>query len=396
MKRKRSLLAGHYQAALRQHLTDGAESDLTAAHRLGQQAVKLGLETLDLAKIHEEALLAVMLPKHDSHAGEDVVRRCVAFFAEAALPVEETHRGVQEAGEHLKVMLATLTERTVELAKSNEELQREIVIRRSVEDSLRISELTTSQLLKKSRQMQDELRQLSRRLIMAQEEERRRISRDLHDVIAQSLTGINLRLSALKTQTMEDARDLHKKIAATQRLVEKSVAIVHRFARDLRPALLDDLGLIPALEVYLKGFMEETGIRASLRAFAGLEKLRSETRTVLYRVVQEALVNVSKHAKASEVKVHLHDEAGTICLDIIDNGRGFAVEGVRQGRGSKRLGLLGMRERVAMVGGSLAVESAPGASTSLHIRIPPRGRRSPLVPEKTAKPQPSTPLEIDL
>jgi signal transduction histidine kinase len=380
MKPKLSRLAADYKAALLQFLAD--EVDLKAARRLGQRAVRLGLETLGLAKVHEEALSKVMVSEGVPSVG--VARRCVKFFAEAALPMEETHRGVIEVNEHLQVMLETLTERTVELARSNEALQDEVARRRVVEDSLRISELTTSQLLKKSRQMQEELRQLSRRLIVAQEQERQRISRDLHDVVAQALTSINLRLAALKSHTLEGAKDLHKKIAATQRLVEKSVAIVHRFARDLRPALLDDLGLIPALKAYLESFVEETGIRASLDAFAGVEKLRSETRTVLFRVIQEALVNVGRHSQASEVKVRIQDEGGTVCLDVHDNGKGFVVGSVRSGRGSKRLGLLGMRERVEMIGGSLSIESAPGKTTILRIRIPPRTNRAPKVAVKPA------------
>ena len=196
MKLKLSRLSQNYRAALRKHLMDGEGANLAAAQKLGERAVRLGLETLDLAKIHEEALLVVMLPHHTARASEGMVRACVAFFAEAAMPVEETHRGAQEANEHLKVMLETLTERTMELANSNEALRGEIERRRVVEDSLRLSELTTSQLLKKSRQMQEELRQLTRRLMAAQEDEQRRISRDLHDVIAQALTGINLKLSA--------------------------------------------------------------------------------------------------------------------------------------------------------------------------------------------------------
>lgn len=375
MKLKLSRLSQNYRAALRKHLMDGEGANLAAAQKLGERAVRLGLETLDLAKIHEEALLVVMLPHHTARASEGMVRACVAFFAEAAMQVEETHRGAQEANEHLKVMLETLTERTMELANSNEALRGEIERRRVVEDSLRLSELTTSQLLKKSRQMQEELRQLTRRLMAAQEDEQRRISRDLHDVIAQALTGINLKLSALKAETTEGARDLRKKIAATQKLVEKSMAVVHRFARDLRPALLDDMGLIPALKSHLKGFTVQSGIRASLEAYAGVEELRGQIQTVLFRVVQEALVNVGKHSQASRVRLKIREAEGMVSLEIHDDGKGFAVEETRQGKGSRGLGLLGMRERVEMVGGSLAVESAPGKATTLRVRIPLRAGR---------------------
>lgn len=388
MKLKISRLKQNYRASLWKCLAEDEAFDLGAARRLGERAVKLGLETLDLAKMHEEALLQVMLQHPTVRAGKGMVRRGVAFFAEAALPLEGTHRGAVEANEHLKVMLETLTKRTIELAHSNQELKGEIAQRREVEASLRVSELTTSQLLTKSRQMQEELRHLSRRLIAAQEDERRRISRDLHDVIVQTLTGINLRLAALKSETTKTNRDLHKKIAVTQRLVEKSVEVVHRFARDLRPTLLDDLGLIPALKSYFVGFMEQRGIRVSLVAYADLEKLRCETRTVLYRVVQEALVNVGKHSRASVVQVRFHEEGNAVCLEIEDDGCGFVVEGARMGKGSKRLGLLGMKERVEMVGGSFAVESSPGKGTKIRIRILQRAR--PAKKLASVKPNPIT------
>ncbi len=392
MKLKLLHLTKLYRGALRKHLADGAASDLSTARRLGAQAVEMGLETLDLAKIHEQALLDMVLPHHSTQASEGTIRHCVAFFAEVSTPMEETHRGAREANDHLKVMLETLTERTMELATSNEELKREISRRRLVEDSLRISEMTTSRLLKKSRQMQEDLRQLSRRLLFAQEEERRRISRDLHDIIAQTLTGIHMRLAALKLQSTASTRDLHQKIAITQRLVEKSVDIVHRFARDLRPTLLDDLGLIPALKAYLKGFMEQGGIRVALTAYAGVEELHSDTRTVLYRVAQEALANVGRHSKASLVTVRLHERKGAVCMEIHDNGQGFAVDGKRFGKGGKRLGLLGMQERVEMVGGTFGVESAPGKETTVRVEIPPR----PLKPSKplTAKKRKTPPAPI--
>jgi len=369
-------LAKSYQVALRKHLAESDASDLTAANKIGKQALRLGIGTLDLAKIHEEALLTVILPHHSGRNDISNIRRCVAFFAEAAKPLEKTHSGAPEAGAHLSVMLETLTERTLALASSNQELKKEIALRQSIEDSLRISEQTTSLLLKKSCELQEDLRYLSRRLLSAQEEERRRISRDLHDVITQTLTGISLRLVALKGQTTASARELHQKIAVTQRMVEKSVNIVHRFARDLRPALLDDLGLIPALKAHLKGFMEEGGIRVSLIVYAGVEKLSWDVRTVLYRVVQEALKNVGRHSRASQVTVRLYEEEGKVCMEIHDNGCGFDVDKARYGKGCKRLGLLGMRERVEMVGGKFVALSSPGEETTLRIEIPPSATKA--------------------
>ena len=290
--------------------------------------------------------------------------------AASRMKTEETRHATRTATARLKSIIGTLTQRTKELATSNEKLKREIAQRKSVEKSLRTSEQTTVQVLQKSRRMQEELRLLSRRLLSVQEEERKRISRELHDVVAQALTGINVRLSMLKTQSTADASDLHKKIATTQRLVLKSVEIVHRFARDLRPTVLDDLGLIPALKSYLKVVREETGLEIDLSTFRGVEKLDGGAKTVLYRVVQEAISNVVQHAKASRVTVLLAEHRGIFCMDIHDNGRGFQMDKIEAAETGKHLGLLGMRERVEMVGGTFCVESAPGKQTTIRVEIP--------------------------
>jgi signal transduction histidine kinase len=369
-KVKLSAFSQSYLASLGKHLMEGSASGLEAARGLGLRAVRLGLETLDLARIHEDALITLMLPHYSARTSNGMVRCAGAFFAEAITSIEETHRGAREANANLKVMIGKLSQRTGELASSNAELKLEIVQRKGVEDALRKSELTSSQLLERSRQMQEELRQLSRRLLSAQEEERKRISRELHDVIAQTLTGINVRLATLKSQSATNAKDLHRKIASTQRLVEKSVDIVHRFARDLRPAVLDDLGLIPALHSYMKAFIEQTGIRVGFTAFAGVEKLDSARRTVLYRVAQEALTNIARHAKASHAKVSIHNHSGTVCMVITDDGKGFQVEGAVFAKNRRCLGLLGMRERVEMVGGAFYMESAPGRQTTIRVEIP--------------------------
>lgn len=374
MKTKQPAFSRRYLAALGRHLKHGPASSAEAARRLGLQAIKLGLETLDLARIHEEALIALVLPDHSARTSDGMIRRAGVFFTEAITPIEETHRGAREANIYLRVMIERLSQRTGELAAANKELKQEIVHRKAMEDSLRTSELTSSQLLEKSHHMQEELRHLSRRLLSAQEDERKRISRELHDVIAQTLTGINLRLATLKLQSAASTRNLREKIASTQRLVEKSVDIVHRFARDLRPSVLDDLGLIPALHSYIKIFTEQTGVRVAFTAFAGVEKLDGAARTVLYRVAQEALTNVARHAKASHAKVGIRRRNGAVSMEINDNGKGFQVEGAVFAKSRNRLGLLGMRERVEMVGGTFCVESAPARETTIRVEIPHKSR----------------------
>ena len=267
------------------------------------------------------------------------------------------------------------------LAVANRELRREIDRRQAVEKSLRKSEEHYGRLLEQSRHMQEQLRLLSRQVLSTQEEERKKISRELHDVIAQTLTGINVRLAALKKEATTNTRGLKRSIGHTQRLVEQSVTTVHRFARKLRPTVLDDLGLIPALHTFMKHFRAETGIHVSLLAFAAVEELNGDKRTVLYRVAQEALTNIARHAQASRAEVKLQKLDRAVCMTITDDGRGFPTERVVQAKKGKRLGLLGMRERLEIVGGNFTVTSAPGKGTTVLAQIPlldrPSGGRKP-------------------
>ena len=249
------------------------------------------------------------------------------------------------------------------LAASNQRLEREITQRKAMEEALQKSEQHQAQL-------SEQARYLSRRILQAQEDERKRISRELHDEIAQTLVGINVRLSELSRDAEVNPRGLQKRIARAQRLVEKSVATVHRFARELRPSVLDDLGLIPALHTFMKGIREQTGMRVSLSAFGAVEKINGDKRTVLYRVAQEALNNAARHAQASQAEVRIEKLGGAICVTIKDDGKGFQLEQVLRANKNRRLGLLGMRERLQMVGGNVAIDSTPGEGTTILAQIP--------------------------
>jgi PAS domain S-box-containing protein len=256
------------------------------------------------------------------------------------------------------------------LALANRELRREILRRQAAEQSLKKSERRQARSLEQSRLLQEKLRLLSRQVLRAQEAERQRISRELHDVIAQTLTSINVRLAAWKVGLPPDAKGFGRQIAFTQRLVEHSVKTVHRFIRELRPTVLDDLGLIPALYAFLKTFRAETGIRVSLSAFAAVEQANGDKRTILYRVAQEALTNIARHAQAARADVKIQKLRGAIRMTIRDDGRGFELERVSRGGRKQRFGLLGMRERVEMVGGNFTLHSAPGKGTTVVVRIP--------------------------
>lgn len=256
------------------------------------------------------------------------------------------------------------------LAAANRELRQEIVRREAVEAALRLSEQKHRRLLKQAHRLQEQLRHLSHGILQAQEDERKRISRELHDDITQTLVGINVHLETLARQAAINPTLLKARVARTQRVVEKLLNIIHQFARELRPTALDDLGLTVTLRSLLKDFMKRTGIRVRFSTFAEVEQLDNSRLTVLYRVVQSALANVAEHAHASQVKVSLRRRGDQVRLEISDNGRSFSAARVFQARRNKHLGLLGMRERVEMVGGHFTVESAPGRGTTIQAVVP--------------------------
>ena len=372
MIRKSTGLSRRYQAALRKHLKQGPPASLQPAQGLGRRAMTIGLDTLDLARIHEQALIALVLPSYSAGTRDAMVRRAGTFFAEAITPIETTHRTAREANVRLNQMIETLNRHSTDLTDSNRQLKQEIAQRKLVEESLRKSEQHYSQLLEQAHRLQEQLRLLSHQLLVAQEEERKKISRELHDEIAQTLTGINVQLATLKTEAMVNTKGLQKKITRTQRLVEKSVDIVHRFARDLRPSVLDDMGLVSALHTFMKSFTKRTGIHIRFTTFTSgwIKQLDNATRTVLYRVAQEALTNVARHAQANQVEVNIEKLRNAICLRVKDNGKSFEAQRVMHSKRNTRLGLIGMRERLEMVGGTFSVESAPGQGTTIRAQIP--------------------------
>jgi len=263
-----------------------------------------------------------------------------------------------------------LTERTIRFDALLNQYRFETNKRRTAESELKKSAKHHILLLNQSRRMQEHLRHLTRKILTAQEDERREISRELHDEIAQTLTGINVRLANLKREAVVNTKGLKGKIAGTQRLVQKSVKIVHRFARQLRPALLDDLGLVPALNSFINGIRERTSLPIKLTTFPELRNLDVIKRTVFYRVAQESLTNIVRHAEAKMVEVVFKKRRKSVLMEIRDNGKSFNVQYVLLAKGKNHLGVLGMRERVEMVGGAFKINSDPGHGTVVSAEIP--------------------------
>ena len=200
------------------------------------------------------------------------------------------------------------------------------------------------------------------RVVEAQELERRRLARELHDQTGQELTSVLLGLKAVEEAKTDEERA--ESLATVREQVVETLHDVRRLAVELRPKALDDFGLVAALERLRDTFAERTRMRVDLEANVG-DRLPSDVETALYRIVQEALTNIVKHAEASAISIVLARRERSITAVIEDDGRGFTPEGDGDG-----LGLLGMRERLALLGGKLKIESSPGAGTTIVAEVP--------------------------
>jgi signal transduction histidine kinase len=205
------------------------------------------------------------------------------------------------------------------------------------------------------------------KVIAVQEEERRKISRELHDETSQALTSIIVGLRMLSEQLGGEGRG---RVLEMRDLAAKTLEDVHRLAVELRPVLLDDLGLVAAAQKYIENYSRQYGLPVDID-FAGLsrERFRPEVEIALYRILQEALTNIVKHAQAGQVRVSLTKTRGRLSLSVADNGVGFDPAAVQSGGGAC-LGIHGMRERMATLGGAFSIRSAPGGGTTILAEAP--------------------------
>ena len=207
-----------------------------------------------------------------------------------------------------------------------------------------------------------ERRRAGRLQLRAQEEERKRVARDLHDEVNQALTAILLRLEAL---TQIAPPRLKEELAETKGLANQAMEELLQLARQLRPAALDDHGFVPTIQEQLRRFKAQYGIEATLSTEGALDDLGSDQQLVLYRVTQEALNNISRHAGAQNVAVGISRTDGSVELSVADDGRGFVP-----GEEERGLGLEGMAERARLVNGEFEVYAKPGRGTTLKLRVP--------------------------
>ena len=248
------------------------------------------------------------------------------FFLETLSPFEATHRGFRETNVRLAQLVKTLENRTSDLAA------------------------------------------LSNQVLHAQEEERKRISRELHDEVAQSLAAISVHLARMKKDV--SSQKFKSRVGSVQNLLSETMVAVHDFALELRPPMLDELGLLPALRSMLKSFSERTGLRMDFHGSLAAEKLTGAQKTVLFRVAQESLAHVAHHAKATHVTVAIRKTKSGICMTIADNGRSSGYHQGGSGTTQERLGLLGIRERMRLISGRYNILARPNKGTTIRVTVP--------------------------
>jgi len=243
-----------------------------------------------------------------------------------------------------------------------EDDQRTMIIFRDFTER-REMEVKLRDLINVLKEQQSTLKILSSELITAQENERKRISRELHDIIGQRLTAISLNLESIKSEK-SDNKNINKRLKDSANMVVKTIKDVQNFSFQLRPAILDDLGLIPAMKEHINAFSERTGIEVKLDEKPGIESLSLDAKTVIYRVFQESLNNISKHSSATSAIISFQVSNDGFIMRIKDDGIGFKKED------TKGLGIISMQERLNSIGGTLSVESNKGKGTSLTTNIP--------------------------
>jgi len=206
----------------------------------------------------------------------------------------------------------------------------------------------------------------------AQEEERARIARELHDDLCQRLTGTEYRVEVLHDQMLSTNRRMAKDLDDVMQELDRSITEVRRMSFNLRPSVLDDFGLVPALRLLCTEFQKAHGVTATLEVAGNIgEDIGAHTEIALYRIAQEALTNVAKHAGAVRVSVQLDRQDAFLRLHVEDDGRGFSYDDAVRKRGPGHgLGLISMRERAELLGGTCVVTSASGAGTAITITIP--------------------------
>lgn len=337
-------LAARYGEALTCFLAGAEESALLAAYELGREALEEGLDLLDLGALHREAIAALIETSSGGVEAAAVARRAGEFFSETLAPYEMVRRGYREAN--------------VTLRRLSENLEEQVARRtRELEGSLAAL-----------RRVHEQRRRLLERLVSAQEEERRRIAEDIHDDSIQVMTAARMRLETLRRKLAEGDHEEFGKLGED---VGLAIGRLRHLVFELRPPALDRDGLAAALRERLEQGEEQFGLSYHLEVRISAEP-PSDVRTILYRIAQEALSNVRRHARATRVDVEVEERDAGVLVRIADDGTGFAPREI-PGSAPGHLGLGSMRERAELAGGWCRIESSPGQGATVEIWVPVSG-----------------------
>jgi signal transduction histidine kinase len=305
-KRKElSSFAARYASLLSEYTETKSEAALGQVYELGRRALAEGKSLLEVAFTHHQALQGLLGEEVDEKHKVSVLRASFDFLAECLSPYEMAHRGFQDA--------------VTALRQLNETLEAEI----------------------------------------------KRIAYAVHDEAGQILVAVNLALAELSRE-LPDLQQ--QQVGQIQQLLNEVENHLRRYSHELRPTILDDLGWIPAIRFLAEGISKRANLAIHVRS-AFSSRLTAPMETALYRIVQEALTNVVKHANARNVWIHAYRENLTMCCSILDDGSGFDPRHVQAVPGRKGLGLIAMQERVSAVGGTLRIKSRPGHGTELLIQL---------------------------
>jgi signal transduction histidine kinase len=299
----------HYASLLREYVSGGGESTLGKVYELGRQAIRQQKSLVEITSLHHQALQRLIAEEKDEKHRGELVLRSADFLAECLSSYEMSHRGFQDAVKALRQLNETL------------------------------------------------------------EEEIKRIAYAVHDEAGQLLVAVHLALAELARDLPKPQQEQIERIEELLKEVEKHL---RRYSHELRPTILDDLGWIPAIRFLAEGVSKRASLPIHIETTLS-ERFPSTTETALYRIVQEALTNIVKHAKAKSVWIRAWREKQMLCCSIRDDGVGFESHVVQTRGGRKGLGLVAMQERLSAIGGTLQIDSSPGRGTEISISLPMEG-----------------------
>ena len=278
-------------------------------------------------------------------------------FAKLTRDTTETREKEDALTKAKELMELRVEQRTAVLTRVNQELRTEIAERERAEEQLRTS--------------RDQLRALAARLQSVREEERTSIAREIHDELGQACTAIKMDLALIGRRSTKRQIPLRAKLDSAMQLADNMIGTLRRIASELRPRTLDNLGLPAALEAHAQEFESRTGILCSVTLPQAPLTLDADRSTAIFRIFQESLTNVARHAHAKRVEAKLKSEKDRVIFQVFDNGRGFDPE---EAKAHKSLGLVGMQERALMLNGDFKIEGVPGAGTTMTLTLPLGGK----------------------